>query len=449
MNINIPSAPMGLIHRLNGAGYEAYVVGGCVRDAIMGRTPSDWDICTGAMPQQVIDLFSDYSVAKTGLQHGTVMVIEDGVGYEITTFRTDGAYSDHRHPDRVEFVSDLREDLARRDFTINAMAYHPERGLVDCFGGREDLAAGLVRCVGDPDQRFQEDGLRLLRALRFAARFGFQVETETGAAIHRNRSLLDSIAVERIFTELKGFLVGQGVAPLLREYRDLIAQVLPELAPMFDFEQHNPHHCWDVWEHTVRAVEAVEPEIALRLTMLFHDSGKPDCFSLDENGVGHFYRHGHRSEELAAQMLTRLRCDNRLRKQVLLQVRTHDQPLPQTEAAGRRFLNRMGEEGALRSLAVHRADMQAQAPETWPEKQALLDNAENILRDLLAKQACFGIRDLAINGNDLLTLGYRSGPALGKELNRLLEQVLDGTLANCREALLKQGEKDLVTQERS
>ncbi|MCD7761095.1 MAG: tRNA nucleotidyltransferase [Clostridiales bacterium] len=449
MNITIPEAPAGLLHRLNMAGYEAYVVGGCVRDAIMGRTPSDWDICTDALPQQVIDLFSDHSVAKTGLQHGTVMVIEDEVGYEITTFRTDGTYSDHRHPDRVAFVSDLREDLARRDFTINAMAYHPNRGLVDCFGGRDDLAAGLVRCVGNPDQRFQEDGLRLLRALRFAARFGFRVEAETGAAIHRNRSLLDSIAVERIFTELKGFLVGQGVAPLLREYRDLIAQVLPELAPMFDFEQHNPHHCWDVWEHTVRAVEAVEPETALRLTMLFHDSGKPDCFSLDEKGVGHFYRHGHRSEELAAQMLTRLRCDNRLRKQVLLQVRTHDQPLPQTEAAGRRFLNRMGEEGALRSLAVHRADMLAQAPETWPEKQALLNNAEAILRGLLAKRACFGIKDLAINGNDLLSLGYRSGPALGKELNHLLEQVLDGTLANRREALLEQGAKDLASQERS
>ncbi|MCD7734240.1 MAG: tRNA nucleotidyltransferase [Clostridiales bacterium] len=442
MNITIPTVPLGLLRRLNGAGYEAYVVGGCVRDAIMGRTPSDWDICTSALPQQVIDLFADHSVAKTGLQHGTVMVIEDGVGYEITTFRTDGTYSDHRHPDRVEFVSSLREDLARRDFTINAMAYHPEEGLVDCFGGREDLAAGLVRCVGDPDQRFQEDGLRLLRALRFAARFGFRVERETGEAMHRNRGLLDSIAAERIFAELKGFLVGQGVGPLLREYRDLIAQVLPELAPMFDFEQHNLHHCWDVWEHTVRAVEAVEPETALRLTMLFHDSGKPDCFSVDESGVGHFYRHGQRSEELAGRMLTRLRCDNRLRRQVLLQVRTHDQPLPQTEAAGRRFLNRMGEEGALQSLAVHRADMLAQAPETWPEKQALLDNAEGILRRLLEQRACFGVKDLAINGRDLLALGYRPGPTLGGELNRLLELVLDGTLANGREVLLEQAERD-------
>ncbi|MCD8382387.1 MAG: HD domain-containing protein [Clostridiales bacterium] len=443
MNITIPTAPLGLLRRLNGAGYEAYVVGGCVRDAIMGRAPSDWDICTNALPQQVIDLFSDHPVAKTGLQHGTVMVIEDGVGYEITTFRTDGAYSDHRHPDQVAFVSSLREDLARRDFTINAMAYHPEKGLVDCFGGREDLAAGLVRCVGDPDRRFQEDGLRLLRALRFAARFGFRVERSTGAAIHRNRSLLDHIAVERIFTELKGFLVGQGVGPLLREYRDLVAQVLPELEPMFDFQQHNPHHCWDVWEHTVRAVEAVEQSTVLRLTMLFHDCGKPDCFTRDENGVGHFYHHGRRSEELADQMLTRLRCDNRLRKQVLLQVRTHDQPLPQTEAAGRRFLNRMGEEGALQSLAVHRADMLAQAPETWPEKQSMLDNAEHILRGLLEKRACFGIRDLAVNGNDLIALGYRSGPALGGELNRLLELVLDGTLANERETLLEQAEGDL------
>lgn len=438
MTIALPAAPAWILRRLNRAGHEAYVVGGCVRDALMGRTPHDWDICTSALPEQVLRLFSDRQVVKTGLQHGTVMIVVDGEGYEVTTFRTDGAYTDHRHPDQVTFVSRLTDDLARRDFTINAMAYHPELGVQDDFGGQADLAAGVIRCVGDPDQRFQEDGLRILRALRFAARFGFRLEEETGEAMHRNRALLDQIAAERIFTELKGFLVGQGVCPLLLEYRDLMAQILPPLEKMFDFPQRNPHHCYDVWTHTAHAVEEVPPELMLRLTMLFHDCGKPDCWSRDEAGIDHFYQHPHRSEELTAQMLARLRCDNRLRDQVLLQVRYHDMPLPQNDRGGRRFLRMLGEEGAFWSLAVHRADNLAQAPEVLPEKLARLEQAEALLRRLLEEQACTGLKDLEITGRDLLALGYPSGPALGRELERLLELVLDGACPNERQALLEQ-----------
>ncbi len=443
MRIEIPAIPAAMIRRLNEHGYEAYVVGGCVRDALLGNTPHDWDICTSAKPEEVLDCFPDKNVAKTGLQHGTVMVIDGGEGYEITTFRTDGDYSDHRHPDKVTFVSSLQEDLARRDFTINAMAYHPETGIMDYFSGQEDLKAGVIRCVGKAEQRFEEDGLRILRALRFAARFGFAIEEETGRAMHHCRRLLEHIAAERIFTELKGFLVGKGVGALLREYRDIMAQILPPLEKMFDFQQYNPHHCHDVWEHTVCAVEAVEPELVLRLTMLFHDCGKPDCFSVDDRGVGHFYRHGERSVELSRQMLGALRCDNQLRDRVLLQVEYHDMPLPQTEREGRRFLKRMGEEGALWSLSVHRADYMGQAPGKRPEKLERYEKAKAVLAKLLEEEACFSLKKLAVKGRDLIELGCKPGPQLGDTLDSLLEAVLDGRCPNEREALLALARKQL------
>lgn len=435
MKIQIPEIPAAMIRRLNDHGYEAYVVGGCVRDALLGRAPHDWDICTNAKPTEVIACFPDKNVAKTGLQHGTVMVIDGGEGYEITTFRTDGDYSDHRHPDQVTFVSELREDLARRDFTINAMAYHPDTGVMDYFSGQEDLKNGVIRCVGEAEQRFQEDGLRILRALRFAARFGFSIEEQTGKAMHDCRHLLKHIAAERIFSELKGFLVGKGVGDLLRRYRDIIAQILPPLEKMFDFQQRNPHHCYDVWEHTVTALENAEPILPIRLTMLFHDCGKPDCFSVDERGIGHFYHHGQRSLELTRQMLAELRCDNQLRDQVLLQVEHHDIPLPQTEREGRRFLKRMGEEGAMFSLAVHRADYMGQAPEKRPEKLERYEQAKVLLQRLLEEQACFTLKDLAIKGRDLIALGYQPGPAMGNELEALLELVMDGKCPNDPEAL--------------
>ncbi|MBQ9165493.1 MAG: HD domain-containing protein [Oscillospiraceae bacterium] len=443
MKIDIPLIPAALIRRLNEHGYEAYVVGGCVRDAMLGNEPHDWDICTSAKPMEVIECFPDKNVAKTGLQHGTVMVIDGGEGYEITTFRTDGDYSDHRHPDKVTFVSNLREDLARRDFTINAMAYHPESGLMDFFSGQEDLKAGMIRCVGDAKQRFEEDGLRILRALRFAARFGFCIEEKTANAMHECKELLEHIAAERIFTELKGFIVGKGVGPLLREYRDIMAQILPPLEKMFDFQQHNPHHCHDVWEHTVCAVENVEPELVLRLTMLFHDCGKPDSFSTDERGVGHFYHHGERSVELTRQMLSDLRCDNLLRDRILLQVEHHDLPLPQTPREGRRFLKRMGEEGAFWSLSVHRADYMGQAPGKRPEKLARYETAKAVLTKLLEEEACFTLKNLAVKGRDLMEIGYTAGKELGKALDRLLEAVMDGVCPNEKEALLRLAKEQL------
>ena len=436
MTIPLPAIPAQLLDSLNRAGYQAYVVGGCVRDALMGRTPHDWDICTDALPEQVIRVFGEDRVAKTGLQHGTVMVIRDGEGYEITTFRTDGQYSDHRHPDSVSFVGELREDLARRDFTINAMAYHPDTGVVDAFGGQADLAAGVIRCVGTAEERFREDGLRLMRALRFASRFGFAVEAETARAIHDCLPLLDDIAAERIFTELKGFLIGPGVGPLLLEYRDLMARILPELAVMFDFEQRNPHHCYDVYTHTAHVVSQVPPETVLRLSALFHDVGKPECWSRDEAGIDHFYGHAHRSVELARAMLHRLRCDNKTRDEVLLQVRWHDLPLPETPREGRRFLNRLGEQGALWSIELHQGDALAQSPQTQGEKLERIQLARDILRELLEQQSCFSLKDLAVKGSDLIAMGCPKGPAVGKALNELLSLVLDEAVPNERQALL-------------
>ena len=446
MEIQIPVEPMALMQRLNRGGYEAYVVGGCVRDALMGTQPHDWDICTNALPEQVLDLFHDHRVAQTGLQHGTVMVVRQGVGYEITTFRTDGAYSDHRHPDQVSFVPSLDQDLARRDFTVNAMAYHPNTGVVDLFGGREDLKQGVIRCVGQAEERFEEDGLRLMRALRFASRFGFRLEEKTGFAIHRRVELLDSIAAERIFTELKGFLCGKGVEALLLDYRDVFARILPQLASMFDFPQQNPHHCFDVWRHTARAVRETPAQPALRLAALFHDSGKPGCWSRDEHGIDHFYGHAQRSVELSREMLNRLRCDNETKEQVLLQVKWHDLPLPQTRREATRLLNRMGEQGAQWSVALHRADALAQSPAFLVEKLERVELAKALLEELLREKACFTLKDLAVGGSDLIALGVPKGPQVGKTLKHLLELVMDGACPNQREALLERCRQEVINK---
>ena len=436
MTISIPAVPAQLLRQLNEAGFQAYVVGGCVRDSLMGRSPHDWDICTDALPEQVIRVFGEDRVAKTGLQHGTVMVLREGAGYEVTTFRTDGTYSDHRRPDSVSFVRDLRADLARRDFTINAMAYHPDTGVVDVFGGQADLKAGSIRCVGVAEERFREDGLRLMRAIRFASRFGFAVEADTARAIHDCLPLLDDIAAERIFSELKGFLIGTGVGPLLLEYRDLMGKILPELTPTFDFEQRNPHHCYDVYTHTAHVVAQVPPQTVLRLSALFHDVGKPACWSRDGAGIDHFFNHAQKSVELARSMLHRLRCDNKTRDAVLLQIRWHDLPLPQTLREGRRFLHRMGEEGALWSVDLHQGDAMAQSLYRRTEKLERVDKARDILHTLLEQQCCFSLKDLAVTGSDLIAAGCPKGPAVGKALNELLSLVLDGDVPNERQALL-------------
>lgn len=437
MLIQIPPAVEKIIRTLNQSGYEAYAVGGCVRDTLLGRIPHDWDICTSALPEQTIAAFPSHRIYTVGIQHGTVVLPLEGENYEITTFRTDGAYSDHRHPDEVRFVRSLRADLERRDLTINAMAYHPDLGFQDFFDGQEDLKKGIIRCVGKAEERFEEDGLRILRTLRFAARYGFSIAPETKQAVLKKAPLLRCIAGERLWTELQGFLAGQGVGSLLNEYRSVFAQFIPELLPMFECPQHNPHHCFDVWGHTCRAVELGHGDGVLGFVLLMHDSGKPACRTTDALGIDHFYGHPDRSSELAASVLERFHADNQTRETVDLLIRWHDRCREPYRRGAKKLLAELGLERAHLLFQIIEADSRAQAPETIAEKLAVLDRWKALVAQLEAENACLHVRDLAISGRDLIALGYRPGPAMGRELNQLLSQVLADEVPNEREALLQ------------
>ena len=430
----LPREVLDILRRLNENGFAAYAVGGCVRDRLLCREPDDWDLTTSARPEQVMAIFTPHAI-PTGLQHGTVTVRQNHRSFEVTTFRTDGVYSDHRHPDEVTFSDRLEEDLSRRDFTIGAMAMDAEGCLVDLFGGREDLKNGVIRCVGDPDRRFEEDALRIMRALRFASVLGFTVEPETAAAIRRGREKLRYIAVERIRVEMDKLLCGRDAARVLLEFPEVIAVFLPEMAEAVGFDQHNPHHCYDVWEHTVRAVEAVPPEPILRWTMLFHDLGKTRCFTLDGQGTGHFYGHGKHSVSMARVAMHRLKFDNDSREKIELLVDWHDRVVPCTCRGLRRTMNALGADGTARLIAVKRADNLAQDP-AYRSRQAELDRAEELLSQLLEEDACFTLKQLAVDGRDVMALGL-SGPAVGGMLHLLLEQVLEERLPNDREILLR------------
>ena len=431
--VDIPAPVRDILETLEAAGHRAWCVGGCVRDALLGRAPEDWDVTTAARPEETMALFGDRAV-PTGLRHGTVTVRTAAGGVEVTTLRRDGAYRDHRRPESVTFTDSLEEDLRRRDFTVNALAVDLRGTLQDPLGGRADLAAGILRCVGDPDRRFDEDALRILRGARFAAQLGFAIHPDTAAAIHRNRALLGDIAPERIWTELKKLVTGAHAAEVLRAYPDVIGVFWPEVLPMVGFDQRNRHHCHDVWEHTLHALAAVPPEADLRLTVLLHDIGKPNCFTVDEKGQGHFYGHPAESARLAGEMLRRLRADNATTETVVRLVTWHDKNIPRTRSGVARALGKLGERDLRRLLDVKWADNLAQAPE-YRAVQGEIDKAEAILDQLLAEGACVSLRQLAVTGRDLLALGL-SGPAVGRILRTLLDAVLDETLPNQRAALL-------------
>jgi len=430
----VPDYAFNALARLTAAGYEAWLVGGCVRDLLLGRTPGDYDITTAALPEETEAVFAGERIIETGLKHGTVTVVLEGHPLEITTYRVDGGYSDARHPDGVTFTRSLREDAARRDFTVNAMAWHPDRGLWDGFGGQADLEKGLIRCVGDPETRFREDGLRILRSVRFASVLGFALDPDTARAARSTAPLLRQIAPERLAVELGKLLCGPGAGKILTEYPDVLGAVIPELLPMVGFDQRNVHHCYDLLTHTAVAVDAVSPDPVLRLTMLLHDVGKPETFSVGEDGQGHFYGHAKRSVELADGILRRLRYPNRVREQVLTLIRCHDTPLAPEEKQVRRWLNRLGEETFFQLLAVHRADTLALA-RAFRCRVETLEETARLARSILARSPCLTLRDLAVNGRDLLALGYE-GPAVGQALSTLLDRVLEGALPNERSALL-------------
>ena len=439
----LPAAVSDLLIRLKSAGYSAYVVGGCVRDSLLGLFPHDWDICTSALPEQMQAVFSGLHTVETGLKHGTLTVIVDHVPYEVTTFRVDGTYTDHRHPDSVSFVDNIKEDLARRDFTVNAMAWSSVTGLTDPFGGQDDLLAGIIRSVGDPEKRFEEDALRILRALRFASVYDFVIDPATDCALRRMAPDLKRVAAERIRTELLKLLCGKACGRVLRGYPEVLAQILPDLQPMFGYDQRNHHHSWDLWEHTVLTVENVPPDPVLRLAMLLHDTGKPSVCVIDEKGEGHYIGHQQASADIALRAAKSLRLDNAFRNRLVRLVRYHDVRLRTWSGEINtdrtfllRLLNRFGEQDLRALFLIHCADRTATGYSSPGREQARLEKRMDALDSLLAEQPCFTLKDLAVNGHDLQAAGIK-GKAIGGALDSLLEAVMDGKVENEKKALLR------------
>lgn len=428
-----PGAAFAL-ERLENRGYEAYAVGGCVRDSLLGKTPHDWDLTTSATPEETAGAFSDCRVIDTGMKHGTVTVLYRGEPLEITTYRTDGVYSDNRHPASVTFSRNLRDDLARRDFTVNAMAYHPERGLVDLFGGRSDLAAGLIRCVGNAEERFREDGLRILRAVRFASVLAFSIEPETAAAVRRCLPLLSNIAHERVREEWNRLLCGKAAPDVLRVFADLVCAVFPEAAPAVTCPQNTAAHCYGVWDHTLAAIACAPDDLTVRLALFFHDLGKPRVRIETPEG-DRFPKHQEVSAQIADRAMRRLRYDNATREEVVTLIRKHDAPLRPTEAGVRRLLTELSPATLDRLLTVKRCDRSAHAPgyrDPHPEVEA----TERLARLILERGDCISLHTMALTGDDLIRAGFCPGKELGQLLLRLFDEVVEGSLPNEKQALL-------------
>lgn len=435
MTMDMPKNVDTAINLLQSAGFEAYAVGGCVRDSLLGKTPNDWDITTSAKPENMKSVFADFHCIDTGIKHGTVTVVIDGEPLEITTFRLDGEYEDNRHPKSVTFTADLGADLGRRDFTVNAMAYSKMTGTVDLFGGQNDLKNKIIRCVGDPDRRFNEDALRILRALRFASALDFEIEEKTAQSLLKNRALLGNISEERIAKELLKLVCGKGAKRILTDFAPVLFEILPELQPMYKNSHDNPHHCYDIYEHTLIAVESIDPEPTLRFAMLLHDCGKPAVKKFDENGVAHFYGHQRISAEISAQILARLKVSNKFRDEILFLVSNHDRwELYENTEKMPRYLSKFGLDGVLKLLKVMRADVLAQSPEYRYRLDQIAD-AEEIAKNLAVQKPCLSLRELQINGRTLMDIGIPQGRKLGAVLAQLLDEVIDGVTKNTQEAL--------------
>ena len=433
--MNIPEPARKIIDRLNEHGYEAYVVGGCVRDMILKREPGDWDITTSARPEQVKAVFG--KTVDTGLQHGTVTVIRDHVGYEITTYRIDGEYEDARHPKTVTFTGNLVEDLKRRDFTINAMAYNDTAGLVDAFDGIGDLKRKVIRCVGVAHDRFGEDALRMLRAVRFAAQLGFTIEENTRQAVADLAENLQKVSAERIQTEMVKLLTSAHPQEMRTVYELGLSRVfLPEFDRMMETPQITKHHCYSVGEHTICAMQEVPQDKILRLTMLLHDVAKPVCVTTDENGQNHFKGHPAEGAEMARLILRRLKFDNDTTKRVCLLVRYHDDRPTVTPRNVRRAISRIGVENMEALFAVKRADTLAQSMYERQKKLAYIDAYEETYRKIIKEGQCVQKKDLAINGRDLIAQGMHTGKEMGEVLQSLYERVLDDPQLNKKETLL-------------
>ena len=431
-----------VIEMLEHAGFEAYAVGGCVRDSLLGKTPFDFDVATSARPKEMKAVFKNEHFIETGIKHGTLTVLIDGEAVETTSFRIDGAYSDSRHPEKVEFTSSLSEDLSRRDFTINALAFNEKTGVIDLFGGISDLEHGIIRCVGEPDRRFCEDALRIMRALRFAAVLGFGIEEKTSDSIHRNRRLLENISAERIFSELSRLLCGKNAAKILLEHREVFAVLIPELKPLFGFEQRHFRHHLDAFEHTAAVLESVPPIPVLRFAALLHDIAKPRCFSIDENGTGHFYGHAQMGAEMAEEILLRLKSDSETRKAVCELISRHEDRFEPNPKAVKRMLGKIGVEGFEHLLLLMEADEHGKREEFRLPK-SVFDEFRRISEKIIVEGECFSLKNLSVGGRELISAGIEPGPEMGKILEHLLEAVVEERLPNEKEVLLEEARKSI------
>ena len=438
IHIKIPWGAKHILQQLNEHGFESYVVGGCVRDAILGKSPHDWDITTDATPEQVHEVLKNNIIYDTGIKHGTVTVLScDELPYEVTTFRIDGTYSDNRHPDEVKFVKSVQLDLSRRDFTINAMAYSPATGLIDPFNGSRDLSAGIISAVGNPNDRFQEDGIRILRALRFASTYQFNIDAATAQAIHSNVNLLQIQSAERIQAELVKILLGAGCLNILLQYPDVFTTIIPELKPCLDFQQNSIWHCYNVYDHIAHSVDSYHGnDPIVKMALLFHDIGKPHCYTEDDRG-GHFHGHGVISYDITATVLKRLKFSNEMQDAILPLVLHHDARIEPSRNVVNRWLNKIGDIGLQRLMDIREADVLAQSEYQREERLIKVQKIRALEQQAILDSQCFQLKDLNINGHILMEhLHLQPGKTIGLLLNNLLNAVMDGEVENEEQALL-------------
>ncbi len=445
MKVNLPQNVKYIINKLQSGGYEAYAVGGCIRDSLLGLAPHDWDICTSAKPEQIKACFSGFHIFDIGIKHGTISVVIDKEAFEITTYRIDGEYNDNRHPDKVTFTESVADDLARRDFTINAIAYNETNGIVDPFDGRGDIKSGIIRCVGNPDIRFNEDALRILRALRFASVYNLKIEENTANAVINNAPLLKNIAGERIASELDRLLCGKNVENVLNGFSTVFSVILPEIEITFNYNQHTKHHDKDLWRHITSSVAAVEPTALLRMTMLLHDLGKPYICKRDSDGTCHFKGHPNISAKTADIILHRLKYPTDFINTCLKLIKFHDVRFSGAKKQLKHVMNAIGEDDLDLLLKVQRADILAQSAYLREEKLERLDIACNAYREILADNEAFKLKDLAVNGNDLKNIGIAEGREIGRILKLLMSLVIDEKLPNEKSALLSRAAESAHT----
>ena len=431
-NIEVPVPVSYIIQKLEKCGHEAYMVGGCVRDSVLGRKPHDYDICTSATPDEILKAFPNEEIIPTGLQHGTVTILINKEPFEVTTYRIDGDYSDNRRPDNVTFTKNLVEDLRRRDFTINAMAYNPKTGLIDPFNGMEDIKYKKIRCVGSAEDRFNEDALRILRAIRFEAQLGFAGLPETMFEIERQYDRLKNISIERINSEFCKIVASEQFCVELVLYPNVFSLFIPELKDLIGFQQNNPYHAYDVFNHTVHAIEKCESDdLVVRLAVFFHDFGKPHSYQDGEDGIRHFKGHGKVSAEITDSIMKRLRFDNETRNNVVELVYYHDATFEVGNKYVKRWLNKIGEKQFRRLLEIRKADIKGQKPDYEESRIEKVNNIENILEEILSEKSCFSLKDLAVNGNDVKeVMKLKEGKDIGYWLNEILKRVIDGELEN-------------------